>query len=84
MSTSDKKIETDINSIILKELRMVGHMAYTREEFKEVVKKVEDKKIEIKDLISKRFPLEKTKQAFDYKAKEHVAKVLIVNEKYFK
>ena len=38
MSTSDKKIETDINSIILKELRMVGHMAYTMEEFKEVVK----------------------------------------------
>ena len=45
---------------------------------------VVDKKIEIKDFISKRFPLEKTKQAFNYKVKEHVAKVLIVNEKYFK
>ena len=84
MSTSDTKIETDINATIIKEIKMVGHMAYTMEEFKEAVNIIVDKEIDVKDIISAKFPLEKTKEAFDYKAKENVAKVIIINEHFFK
>ena len=79
MSTSDEKIETDINATIIKEIKMIGHMAYTMEEFKEAVDIIVGKKINVKDVISAKFPLEKTKEAFDYKIKENVAKVIIVN-----
>jgi len=37
------------------------------------------KELNLKELISAKFPFEKAKDAFDYKKKEHVAKVIVTN-----
>lgn len=69
----------DNAAMLVKSIKLFGYMAYSMSDFKNTVDLVIEEKIEIKDLIPGKFPLEKTKEAFEYKKREHVAKVIVTN-----
>ena len=73
--------QTNILLIVRKSLRLNGHAAYSLEDFLKTVNLVirRGKKLNLKELISARFPLEKAKEAFDTKKRNDVAKVILIN-----
>lgn len=79
--SSDNFVKIDSMAMLIKSIRLIGHMAYPMADFREAINTIIDNpgSLNLKELISGKFPLEKTKEAFDFKQKEHVAKVIIVN-----
>jgi len=74
-------VKIDSLAMLVKSIRLHGYMAYPTSDFKEavdvIVKNLD--KLNLKELVSAKFPLEKAKEAFDFKQRENVAKVIIVN-----
>ena len=66
-------------SILMKELRLVGAMAYPDQEFRDVLSMLSDGRVDVTPMISARYPLSEFAAAFA-KAKnpEHGAKILVV------
>ena len=73
--------QTDILRILRKSIRLIGYAAYPMEDFIETVNLVikRGKELNLKELISAKFPLEKAKDAFDIKKNRHIAKVIVIN-----
>ena len=73
--------QTDILRILRKSIRLIGCAAYSMEDFIKTVDLVikREKELNLKELISAKFPLEKAKDAFDIKKNKHIAKVIVIN-----
>jgi len=74
-----KNFELDIRNILYKEIIIKPSFAYTSLNFKKAIDYVLSDKINTKILISKIFPLNKAKEAFEYKLKNPSGKVVLVN-----
>ena len=81
LSEHHRYVKLDSYAMLTRSITMRGYMAYPRKDFEAALKLVIEKGVELnlKELVSAKFPLEKTKEAFDFKAKEHVAKVYVIN-----
>ena len=77
----DNLVKVDSLAMLIKSIKVNGYMAYPMSDFREAVNIIINNtdKLNLKELISAKFPLEKTKEAFDFKHKEHVAKVIVTN-----
>ncbi len=75
--TGDKSIQIDYPGLLMNSIRISGCWCYSMEDFRNTIKLMVDKKLEVKDLIAARFPLEKIKEAFDFKHNSRVPKVII-------
>lgn len=77
----DNFVKIDAMAMLIKSIKLIGYMAYPMSDFKAavniIVKNVD--KLNLKELISAKFPLDKTKEAFEFKQKKHVAKVIVIN-----
>lgn len=77
-----KNFELDIRNILYKEIILKTSFAYTSLNFKKAIYYVVNKKLNTKILISRIFPLNKAKEAFEYKLKNPSGKVILVNNEY--
>jgi len=63
----------------MKYITLKGCWCYSMKEFRETVELITSNKLQLKDLISARYPLDKIKDAFEFKLNNAIAKVIIVN-----
>ena len=74
----DNKILVNLTFIVQNEVKVVGVFSY-HDEFRQSIRLIQTGKVNVKSLISHRFPLEDTKHAFDVQCEaEESLKVLIV------
>ncbi len=78
LSEHDRYVKLDSYAMLTRSIKVRGYMAYNRDDFKAAFKIVVEKgkDLNLNELIAAKFPLEKTKEAFDFKVKEHVDEVL--------
>lgn len=72
-------IEMDSYKLFFKELNIKWSICYTYKEFKEAAKLVEKDIIPAEKLVTKIFPFDKAKDAFEYKVNNFALKVIIKN-----
>ena len=70
-------IEFDCRTALLKEVTVESIYIYTEEDYRTAAKMIINDEIQYKDIVSKVFPLQKTKEAFDYKQNKPSTKVLL-------
>lgn len=77
----DNFVKIDAMAMLIKSIKLIGYMAYPMSDFKAAVKLIikNEKELNLKELISAKFPLDKAKEAFEFKEKKHVAKVVVTN-----
>lgn len=74
-----EKLEFDFSPMLFKALRIVSTISYNLEMFKEASNLVQKGKINYKKLVTKMFPLNQAKEAFDYKGDTASLKILLTN-----
>ena len=79
MAISTESIELDFNVPLFKEISFKWSICYSYEEFKQAAKLIEDGIIDCSKIITKIFPFDKIKEAFEYKINNSALKVLITN-----
>ena len=62
-----------------KHITLKGSTSYHYEEFIEAARMIESETIHYKEIVSKMFPMEKAKEAYEYKIKENALKVILTN-----
>ncbi len=78
LATYEEKFEIDLLSIQLKEIDLIGSLAYTTYEFKQAIDIISSGKIDTKKLITHRFSLDDISRAFEVqKNADEAVKVMI-------
>ena len=74
-----KKFEVDFKPILFKSPIIRGSACYNFDEFKKAAELIEQGIIDAEKIVTKTFPFDKAKEAFEYKANNPVLKVIITN-----
>ena len=74
-----KKFEVDFTLILFKSLTIRGSACYNYSEFRKAAELIEQGIINAKKIVTKTFPFNRAKEAFDYKANNFTLKVIITN-----
>ena len=75
-----KKIEVDFGPILFKALKLKGSISYNIEHFKFAARLIQNRDIDYKRIVTRMFPMDHTKEAYEYKANTPSLKVILVNE----
>jgi len=80
MGTPPKSMDFDLYTPFFKELSMKWSICYSYEEFQKAAKLIEDGVIDAKKIITKVYPFNKAREAFEFKANNFALKVILTNE----
>lgn len=72
-------INLDSYKLFFKELNIKWNICYTYKEFREAAKLIEKDIVPVEKLVTKIFPFDKVKEAFEYKVNNFALKVIIKN-----
>ena len=78
LSSQDTAV-IDPLALNLKSISLVGYNAYPMTDFREAVDLIVREDLNLGELISARYPLERTQDAFEHKKNGHVAKVIVTS-----
>jgi threonine dehydrogenase-like Zn-dependent dehydrogenase len=76
----EKNFEVDILNILFNEITVVGSSLYLNSDFEEAKRLVVEEKINVKDLVTKTFPLDKSMDGFNFKLNSPAIKVILTND----
>ena len=74
-----KKFEVDFNPVLFKALTIKGSACNNYNEFEEAARLIEKGVIDSNKIVTKTFPFDKAKEAFEFKANNFALKVIITN-----
>ena len=74
-----KKFEVDFTPVLFKSLTIRGSACYNYSEFKKAAELIEQGIINAEKIVTKTFPFNKAREAFDFKANNFALKIIITN-----
>jgi len=80
IAVMDNEVPAPFGLIQVKELHVAGSNMYTRKDFKAVINGISNGKIKLDGFVSKRFPIEKMKEAMEYADKRLEPQVKVILE----
>ncbi|MDO8685520.1 MAG: alcohol dehydrogenase catalytic domain-containing protein [Clostridiales bacterium] len=75
-----KKIEVDFSPILFKALKIKGSISYNIEHFKAASRLVQRGDIDYRRIVTRMFPMDHAKEAYEFKANTPSLKVILVNK----
>lgn len=76
---SPQKLTLDFTPMLFKAINLQGKISYNFDMFKKAAELVQNGTISYKKLVSRMFPLNETKEAYEYKLKNPVLKVILTD-----